>query len=204
MTYEEVIDKIQQNFSIVDLVNPYSELVAKDKNGQNLTGICPFCNSKKAFVVSGQKNICKCFRCGNGGGPINFIMALENLEFKIAIDFILTKFSNTLEIESFSNRLLKGKVYVLKLEHECYYIGFSRNFNRRLEDHFSGNGAVWTKKHKPISIMKVYEYKTLNFENYLTEKGIIKYGYKRVRGGDHLFFAKKYGNYKNFSDHDFY
>ena len=52
---------------------------------------------------------------------------------------------------------------------------------------------MWTKKHKPISVIRVYEDKTLNFENYLTEKAILKYGYNFIRGGDHIFFNQKYG-----------
>jgi predicted GIY-YIG superfamily endonuclease len=91
---------------------------------------------------------------------------------------------------------MRGSVYVLKLEDNCFYIGFTTNLERRMKEHFEGNGSIWTKLHKPISVIKVYENKTLNFETYLTEKAILKYGYSFVRGGDHIYFSRKYGKNK--------
>jgi predicted GIY-YIG superfamily endonuclease len=186
----EQLDKIKNNFPIVDLVSHYTELKPR---GKSLTGICPICKSKKAFTVSPQKNICKCFSCGKGGNPINFIKNFENLDFRTAVDFIITKFSKTLGSSYISNDLNRGTVYVLKLQDNCFYIGFTNYMTLRMEQHFSGNGAVWTKKHKPISIECEFADKTLNYENYLTEEAIKKYGYDYVRGGDHMYFAKKYG-----------
>jgi predicted GIY-YIG superfamily endonuclease len=194
MTIKEQIDIIQKEFSIFELISPYTELKEK---GKSLIGVCPICKSKKGFFISPQKNICKCFICGNGGGPINFIMKFENLDFKTALDFIITKFSKTLGPSFISNDLTRGSVYVLKLENNCFYIGFTRNMSRRMKEHFSSNGSIWTKKNKPVSIECEFKDKTLNYENYLTEKGIKKYGYDYVRGGDHLYFAKKYGNTKH-------
>ena len=40
-------------------------------------------------------------------------------------------------------------VYVLELEGGNYYVGMSHNLSQRLAQHFSGNGAKWTKLHKP-------------------------------------------------------
>ena len=187
---KEKIDFIRKDFSIVDLISPYTEL---EKRGNSLGGVCPICKSKKGFSVSPHKNICKCFVCGIGGSAINFMMALENLNFVTAIDFIVTKFSKTLGSSYISNDLNRGTVYVLKLEDNCFYIGFTNYMTLRMEQHFSGNGSVWTKKHKPISIECEFKDKTLNYENYLTEEAIKKYGYDYVRGGDHMYFAKKYG-----------
>jgi DNA primase len=149
MNVNEKIEKIQKNFSIVDIVSPFSELFPKGKKGNQLIGICPICKSKKGFIISPQKNICKCFVCGIGGGPINFIMKLETLDFKEALNFIINKFSKTLLDEYSTTNYLIGNVYVLRLEDDCFYIGFSRNLDRRIKEHFSGNGSVWTKKHKP-------------------------------------------------------
>lgn len=190
MIQNEIIEKIKTELSIVDIVSPYTKLTPR---GKSLVGKCPLCGSNKTFSVSPYKNMCKCFACGAGGSSINFIKYFENLDFKQAIDFILTKFVNTLKIENIYGDLLRGSVYVLKLENNCYYIGFSTNIDKRIEDHFNGNGALWTRKNKPLSVLKIYDEKTLNFENYLTEKAIKKVGYNYVRGGDHLYFHKKYG-----------
>jgi len=46
-------------------------------------------------------------------------------------------------------------VYVWELEDAKYYVGYSENLSSRLEQHTSGDGAVWTKKYKPISIVEI-------------------------------------------------
>ncbi len=116
------------------------------------------------------------------------------MSFKEAIKFMSIKFCNTLGFpENFISNSLRGDIYVLSLENSCYYIGFTRYFEMRMNDHFEGNGAIWTKKHSPIDVIERHPNKTLNYENFLTEKYINKYGYEKVRGGDHIYFQKKYG-----------
>jgi predicted GIY-YIG superfamily endonuclease len=46
-------------------------------------------------------------------------------------------------------------VYVWELTDGKYYVGWSENLRRRLDEHMSGEGAVWTKKFKPVSIMEI-------------------------------------------------
>jgi len=190
MNVAEAIKKIENELSVVELIRHYSELTPK---GKNFTGKCPFCNSKKSFTVSKGKNIFKCFQCGTGGNPIRFIMAYENMSFKEAIDFIVIKFCETLNIpENFTTDPIRGDVYVLQLVDGCYYIGFTRNLERRMKEHFSGNGSIWTRIHKPIKIVETHPDKTLNYENYLTQNYTNEYGYMFVRGGDHIYFKRKY------------
>lgn len=46
-------------------------------------------------------------------------------------------------------------IYVWELEGGKYYIGYSENLSVRLEQHTSGEGAIWTKKYKPLSIIEI-------------------------------------------------
>ena len=46
-------------------------------------------------------------------------------------------------------------IYILKLEEEKYYIGKTNNPIFRLNEHFNSNASSWTKKYKPIEIVKV-------------------------------------------------
>jgi len=46
-------------------------------------------------------------------------------------------------------------VYVWELEEGKYYVGYSENLSGRLEQHTTGDGALWTKKYKPISIVEI-------------------------------------------------
>ena len=46
-------------------------------------------------------------------------------------------------------------VYVWELEQGKYYIGWSENLSRRLDEHLSEEGALWTKKYKPVAIIEI-------------------------------------------------
>ena len=71
---------IQRVFDAADIVDVVSDYVTLQRRGVNYIGLCPFHNEKTpSFTVSPAKNICKCFGCGKGGNPVNFIMELENL-----------------------------------------------------------------------------------------------------------------------------
>ncbi len=76
---EEIIEHIKEQNDIVDIV---SERVRLKKAGQNYTGLCPFHNEKTpSFSVSRQKQIYKCFGCGEGGNVFTFLMKTQKLTF---------------------------------------------------------------------------------------------------------------------------
>jgi len=74
-------------------------------------------------------------------------------------------------------------IYVLKLTHNKYYVGKTKNLNNRLLDHFSNNGSVWTKKYKPIKILHIHKNCEPLDEDKYTIKYMSKYGIDNVRGG---------------------
>ena len=55
------------------------------------------------------------------------------------------------------------KVYVLQLEQNKYYVGESIYPEKRINDHFSGKGAAWTRLHKPVKILEPFTKKQDNF-----------------------------------------
>lgn len=80
-------------------------------------------------------------------------------------------------------------LYVLELEDGFYYVGMSRNVEKRFRSHSIGKGANWTKLHKPIRIIESRETKYTSMapasklEDQLTLEMAKKYGYHKVRGG---------------------
>ena len=46
--------------------------------------------------------------------------------------------------------ITKNYIYVLKLEEDRYYIGRTSNILRRIKEHFTEGGAIYTKKYKPL------------------------------------------------------
>ena len=83
------IESVRSKVDIVDAISNYVEL---KKRGRNFFGICPFHDDKKnpLFSVNQDKQIYKCFGCGTGGGSINFIMDIEDLEFTQAVEYLKT------------------------------------------------------------------------------------------------------------------
>jgi DNA primase len=69
---------------------PIAEVVGKhvrlSRRGRDLWGCCPFHNEKTAsFHVVPDKGFYHCFGCGQHGNAIDFVMAIEGLEFAQAI-----------------------------------------------------------------------------------------------------------------------
>lgn len=74
-------------------------------------------------------------------------------------------------------------IYIIKLENSKYYVGKTSNPDFRIETHFNSNGSVWTKKYKPIELVKIID----NCDDYDEDKYTLKYmeeyGINNVRGG---------------------
>uniref|UniRef100_A0A6C0IA65 GIY-YIG domain-containing protein n=1 Tax=viral metagenome TaxID=1070528 RepID=A0A6C0IA65_9ZZZZ len=78
--------------------------------------------------------------------------------------------------------LTRSYVYVLELEDKRYYVGRTSNFIQRMNEHFTENGALYTKKYKPIKIKEVVEEKTCYDERDKTLEYMETYGWENVRG----------------------
>lgn len=77
----------------------------------------------------------------------------------------------------------KGKayVYVLKLEDDCIYTGFTENLMERLHNHFTASGSAWTRLHPPVEVMHVLE-GDKGVEREKTLEMMRVYGWEKVRG----------------------
>lgn len=86
MFSEELIQKIKEENDIVDIV---SEVVTLKKTGKNYLGRCPFHSEKTpSFTVSSEKQIYKCFGCGEAGNVISFVMKTRNMAFPESVKFL--------------------------------------------------------------------------------------------------------------------
>lgn len=83
---EQVIEEIRAGNDIVDVISKYVSLKRK---GNTYFGLCPFHREKTgSFAVTPEKQVYHCFGCGEGGNVIKFIMKVENIGFKEAIEFL--------------------------------------------------------------------------------------------------------------------
>ena len=82
----QFLDELVARTDIVDLV---SESVRLTKKGNSYWGCCPFHSEKTpSFHVVPDRQMYKCFGCGKGGGVINYVMELENLPFRDAVEVL--------------------------------------------------------------------------------------------------------------------
>jgi len=74
-------------------------------------------------------------------------------------------------------------LYTLQLQSGKYYVGKSDDPDTRYLAHKNGNGASWTKIHKPLKIIEIRELKGEHDETNTTKDLMKKYGVDNVRGG---------------------
>lgn len=83
---EEIIEEVRINNDIVEVVSEYVRL---ERKGKDFFGLCPFHKEKTpSFSVAPSKQIFYCFGCGKGGNVIQYVMNIENLDYREAIRFL--------------------------------------------------------------------------------------------------------------------
>lgn len=83
----------QRILDAADIVEVVSDFVTLKRRGANYIGLCPFHNERTpSFSVSKARGICKCFSCGKGGSPVNFLMELESMSFQEALRWLAHKY----------------------------------------------------------------------------------------------------------------
>lgn len=77
-----------------DIVEVVSDYVTLKRSGASYIGLCPFHNERTpSFSVSRAKGLCKCFSCGKGGSPVNFLMELEQISYTEALKRLAKKYN---------------------------------------------------------------------------------------------------------------
>lgn len=85
-----LIEEVLKRADIVDVISSYINVI---KKGNRYVAICPFHDDKNpSMMISKEKQIFKCFVCGEGGNAITFIQKFEKISFEEAVrklaDFI--------------------------------------------------------------------------------------------------------------------
>ena len=78
-----------------------------------------------------------------------------------------------------------GWVYVLKLQDDCWYVGYSADPETRIACHFLGRGARWTQLHAPIAVESLQP-GTKKLEDVITSAMMVRHGFQQVRGGQYV------------------
>jgi DNA primase len=82
----DAVSEVKARLNIEDVVAQYVQL---KRTGRNFKGLSPWTNEKTAsFIVSPEKQIWHDFSSGKGGDAFSFVMEMEGLDFKGALELL--------------------------------------------------------------------------------------------------------------------
>src|ERR1017187_253846 len=91
----DAIDEVKARLSIEDVIGEYVQL---KRAGRNWRGLSPFTNERTpSLMVSPEKQIWHDFSSSKGGNMFSFVMEMEGLDFKEALELLARKAGVDLE-----------------------------------------------------------------------------------------------------------
>lgn len=91
----DAVAEVKSRLNIEDVISEYVQL---KRTGRNFKGISPWTNEKTAsFIVSPEKQIWHDFSSGKGGDMFSFVMDMEGLDFRGALEHLARKAGVDLE-----------------------------------------------------------------------------------------------------------
>ncbi|NMM61927.1 DNA primase [Clostridium sp. P21] len=128
MISEDVIQRVKEENDIVDVI---SESVKLKRAGRNYSGLCPFHHEKTpSFSVSVDKQIYKCFGCGEAGNVITFVMKTKNLTFPEAVRLLADRANINIETDENNTRKdVFKQLYKLNVDSARYFFNCLRENN---------------------------------------------------------------------------
>lgn len=125
----DAIDEVKSRLNIEDVIGEYVQL---KRSGRNFKGLSPFGNEKTpSFMVSPEKQIWHDFSSGRGGNIFSFIMEVEGLDFKAALELLARRAG--IELDQYrgggsGNTKLKERLYgLLELAVNFYQVQLTKN-----------------------------------------------------------------------------
>lgn len=80
-----------------------------------------------------------------------------------------------------NDTIFHGSVYSLELKENKFYVGYTLHPKTRLRQHFSGEGAKWTRQYEPVAITNFFP-GDITVEEIVTLILMRDHGIDRVRG----------------------
>src|ERR1700751_5601708 len=125
----DAVEEIKERLNIEDVIAGYVEL---KRAGRNFKGLSPFGNERTpSFIVSPEKQIWHDFSSGKGGSMFSFVMEMEGLDFRQALELLARKAGVDLEqYRTSGNRRGPNKERLFELleaSARFYQVQFSKN-----------------------------------------------------------------------------
>lgn len=126
----DAVEDVKSRLNIEDVVGEYVQL---KRAGRNFKGLSPFTSEKSpSFMVSPEKQIWHDFSSGKGGNMFSFVMEMEGLDFRGALELLARKAGIDLEqyrgSRGSGNAKLKERLYeASELAAKFYQVQFSKH-----------------------------------------------------------------------------
>lgn len=106
---EDVINDIRNSASITEVIGHYIPLV---KKGKGFTAVCPFHDDHDpSLSISEDKQIYKCFVCGNGGNVFTFVQNYKKVSFPESVVEVSKIIGKPIEYEITEKKVSKFQPY---------------------------------------------------------------------------------------------
>ncbi|NOH15709.1 DNA primase [Clostridium cochlearium] len=141
MISKDVIQQVKESNDIVDVI---SERVRLKRSGRYYMGLCPFHNEKTpSFTVTPDKQIYKCFGCGEAGNVITFVMKTRNLPFVDAVHLLADRanIEVTYENGETPQKDAKEELYKINVDAARYFFNNLRR-NKKALNYLHNRGLL--------------------------------------------------------------
>jgi len=137
---EDVVQKVIELNDIVDVISGDIKL---KNSGRNYFGLCPFHHEKTpSFSVSQDKQIYKCFGCGEAGNVVTYVMKTKNVAFPEAIKILAERVNIDIEEDKKENtNNPKDKIYKINVDAARYFFN-NLIINKNAINYFLNRGVT--------------------------------------------------------------
>lgn len=106
---EDVINDIRNSADIADVIGHYIPLT---KKGKSFTALCPFHDDHDpSLSISQDKQIYKCFVCGNGGNVFSFVQNYKKISFPESVVEVSKIIGKPIEYDAAPKKVSKFQPY---------------------------------------------------------------------------------------------
>ena len=174
MISNDEINSIRKKANIVDIIGSYIPLTQR---GRNYLCVCPFHDDHSpSMSVSEEKQIYKCFSCGNTGNVFTFVENYEGVSFIESVGIVAEKCGINIDKKSFKSTVkstFEKEHEIMNLTEKYYQNNLKTEFgttameylkNRGIDETIIKEFGIGLSLDTPDSLVKLFKSKKYDLE----------------------------------------